>query len=352
MYGRKGWIKPDARGFIDGLIEGVVVHRDGRPIDCNERFEDLTGYALHELRDIYLPDLIVGEKERTECIERIARHDRGSYEFSIRRKTGEVIPVMVAPSEIEFEGAPVRIVGLLDLRPLRASESALQMANQTVANALFATVASLGTALESKDPYTAGHHVQVAEISKAIAIKMELPLSDQEDIYLGALIHDIGKIGVPVEILAKPGRLTGDEKALIRRHPRIGQRIASGIPFSQTVHDIVIHHHERNDSSGYPHHLPGDEIRPTTGIVALADTLDAMLSIRPYHRGCSLPDGIAELGKIRQKYHDGAFRALLDLFDSGHLKNVIARARESAMRIRTRQDLGEIAAAVSPGAGT
>jgi PAS domain S-box-containing protein len=155
-------------------------------------------------------------------------------------------------------------------------------AAQTLLKSFRETVEALAVAVETRDAHTAGHQRRVAEL--AAAISRELGLSEQriEGVYFAGLIHDIGKISVPAEILNKPGELSPLEYQLIQTHPQVGHNIIRGINFPWPIGQLVLQHHERFDGSGYPNQLKGDEILVEARILAVADVLDALLSNRPY----------------------------------------------------------------------
>lgn len=152
-------------------------------------------------------------------------------------------------------------------------------------------VSAITKITEVRDPYTAGHQRNVAELSAAIGAEMGLTDQEIRDLRLGATLHDLGKIGVPTELLTRPGRLSDPERELIRTHCRVGYDIVSAADLPDVVADIVLHHHERLDGSGYPDGLSGDQISRPARIVAVADVLDAMSSHRPYREALGL--GIA-----------------------------------------------------------
>jgi putative nucleotidyltransferase with HDIG domain len=158
-------------------------------------------------------------------------------------------------------------------------------------------IQALATALDARDQYTAGHSERVSVLSVAIARTLRLPDDDIEVIRLGALLHDIGKIGVPDEVLRKPGALTPSEYDTIKLHPVLGARILRSVPFLSRHIPIVELHHERPDGKGYPLGLRGDDIPLAARIVHVADAYDAMTSARAYRR--ALPADHA-LGEIRR----------------------------------------------------
>jgi putative nucleotidyltransferase with HDIG domain len=198
----------------------------------------------------------------------------------------------------------------LNLRlPLDGSSRELDALTETF-NALMASVVeaeaqteaaytgairALATALDARDPYTAGHSERVSVLSVAIGRALNLAPDEIEVIRLGALLHDIGKIGVPDEVLRKPGALTTEEFEAIRLHPVLGARILRSVPFLARHIAIVELHHERPDGRGYPKGLRGDDIPLAARIVHVADAYDAMTSARAYRAARPAVDAVREL---------------------------------------------------------
>jgi putative nucleotidyltransferase with HDIG domain len=165
-------------------------------------------------------------------------------------------------------------------------------------------VGSLANALDARDPYTAGHSWRVSHFSCAIASALQLEPSDIERIRVGALLHDIGKIGIADSLLQKPRRLTKKEDAIIRQHPVIGRRILEGVQGFAPFLEAVEQHHENWDGSGYPHGQSGDETRIDARIIHVADAYDAMTTHRPYRRGLTHDEAISELVEFAGRQFD------------------------------------------------
>lgn len=165
-------------------------------------------------------------------------------------------------------------------------------------------VQSISEVVEVRDPYTAGHQYRTASLASAISQMLGLSKEKTEIIFLSALLHDIGKIAVPSEILTKPGRLDSVEFELVKRHPVVGYRILKNIPFPFPIHDIVIQHHERLNGSGYPKGLKGDEILVESKIIAVADVVEAMMSHRPYRPALGLEATLEEISRGKGKLFD------------------------------------------------
>lgn len=158
----------------------------------------------------------------------------------------------------------------------------LQKSLRRTKKTLWDTVTSLASVAEVRDPYTSGHQRRVAELARAIARHLELPEEQTEGIYVAGLVHDIGKISVPAEILTKPTKLKEIEFEMIKEHPQVSYDVLRPVEFPWPIAQIVLQHHERLDGSGYPNGVSGDDILIEAKILAVADVVEAMASHRPY----------------------------------------------------------------------
>jgi putative nucleotidyltransferase with HDIG domain len=172
-------------------------------------------------------------------------------------------------------------------------------------------IRALAAALDARDPYTAGHSDRVSVLSVAISRQLKLPPADVEVIRLGALLHDIGKIGIPDQVLTKPGVLTEAEFDIIKQHPVIGARMLRSVTFLAPHIPIVERHHERPDGQGYPGGMRGDDIPLGARIVHVADAYDAITSARAYRRARPSADALRELWRCAgTEYHAEIVAAL------------------------------------------
>jgi putative nucleotidyltransferase with HDIG domain len=174
----------------------------------------------------------------------------------------------------------------------------LKEALETLHHMYHSTLMALGTALDSRDADSDWHSLRVTLYALRIARQVGVPKAQATVIEQGALLHDIGKIGVPDALLRKPGPLTPGEWLLMRKHPEIGYRILSGIGFLQEAAVLVLHHHERYDGKGYPSGLRGEEISLGARIFAVADTLDCMTSVRPFQAATSYEAACDEIRRV------------------------------------------------------
>jgi len=195
------------------------------------------------------------------------------------------------------------------------NRSAERMENVALYEGLYenmlSTLNSLAKTLDARDPHTAQHSTRVTTLSMAMADALELSDLERDTLYISASLHDIGKVGIPDDILLKPGRLTDAEFDIIRKHPDIGADILKPLPPMSRETEIIRHHHERYDGKGYPSGLTASEIPYLSRIIALADSFDAMTSDRPYRKGMSIEEAIREITACKGLQFDPV---LADLF--------------------------------------
>mgnify|MGYP000116608085 CR=1 FL=1 len=191
--------------------------------------------------------------------------------------------------------------------------------------ALEATIAAMSKTMEWRDPYTAGHQKRVADIAVLIGEKLGLEKERLQGLHMAGMVHDIGKVAIPSEILTKPTVLTALERQMVQGHVESGYQILKDVPFNWPIADIVRQHHERIDGSGYPLGLKGDEILLESKILAVADTLEAMASHRPYRPAKTLAETFSELESLSGVYFDQVVvRVALDLFkDESLIKKML-----------------------------
>jgi PAS domain S-box-containing protein len=198
---------------------------------------------------------------------------------------------------------------------LEAEYQQRTQAQHQLTEALTAMVSAMVTAVETRDPYTAGHENRAAEIACAIGKELGWDANKLMGLRMAAMVHDFGKISVPTRILSKPDRLTPEEWELMVKHPETGYEILKDIPFTWPVADIMRQHHEKLDGSGYPLGLMGDEILPEAKVLAVADIVEAMTSDRPYRKGLDLQVALEEIERQAGVTVDAeAVRACVRLF--------------------------------------
>ena len=176
-------------------------------------------------------------------------------------------------------------------------------------------ITAIAATVEMRDPYTAGHQRRVANLATAIARELQMPEDQIEGLYLAGVVHDVGKMRVPAEILCKPGRLSVIEYSLIKEHPEAGFEILKSINFPWPIPQIVLQHHERQNGLGYPHGIHDTEILLEAKILAVADVVEAMMSHRPYRAGLGIDAALEAITNDRGKlYEPAVVDACLKLF--------------------------------------
>ncbi|MRR50399.1 MAG: response regulator [Rhodocyclaceae bacterium] len=201
---------------------------------------------------------------------------------------------------------------------LRVTCEALQESQHQYRRMLEQTIQAIALTIEKRDPYTAGHQLRVAELAVAIARELGLPADQIEGLRLGGMIHDLGKIYLPAEILSRPGRLTEPEFALVKTHSDVGGQILQQVEFPWPVMEMILQHHERLDGSGYPKGLRGDQIILEARILAVADVVEAMASHRPYRAALGIEKALDEIRRGAGKVYDPELaNVCLRLFETG-----------------------------------
>jgi len=305
------------RTLTDNAQDAVIVLGNQGNISLwNRAAERLFGYSAKEVLGKDITSLIIPERYRDRHHQghRLFR-DTGQGQFvgetvevSALHRNGEAFPVELSISAAKTNGQWYALGMVRDLRERKHNELALH-------RSLEGTIDVVVKALEARDPYTAGHERRVAELSFAIGEALGFSESVLEGLRLGALIHDVGKINLPAELLSKPTKLAVLEYQLIQEHARVGYEILREVDFPWPIADIAHQHHERMDGSGYPQGLCGEAICQEARIVAVADVVEAMVSHRPYRPGLGIDKTLGEIRRGRgQQYDADVADACLQLF--------------------------------------
>lgn len=179
-------------------------------------------------------------------------------------------------------------------------------------------IAALAGAIESRDQQSAGHLERVVQYALATGTELGLAAEKHRDLWLGAVLHDVGMIAVPEVVINKPGPLTPEEWRLVREHPLVGSRLVQGVPSLEPARPGILHHHERWDGSGYPAGLKGDEISLEGRVLAVADAFAAMLSERPYRKALSEAEAVDEVKRSAgRQFERRVVRAFLTAHEKG-----------------------------------
>ncbi|WP_165475016.1 HD domain-containing phosphohydrolase [Legionella yabuuchiae] len=260
----------------------------------------------------------VHPEDRKRVQKRYAeKHETGSFDakYRIIRPDGQIryIHARVFPVYDEHNNL-YRTAGVAEdiTEEMQIAEDKLS-ASDNVEHSIHELMVAIITAFEQRDPYTVGHQNNVAYLSKAIAQELKFDKKRLKGLEIAALVHDIGKIGIPAEILNKPKELTKIEYELIKTHPQAGYDILKGIQFPWPVAEMVLMHHERMDGSGYPHGLKGEQILFEARIIAVADCLDELLAARAYNPPLDPKTALAKIQEKKEKFDQKVLKACTHL---------------------------------------
>jgi len=207
-----------------------------------------------------------------------------------------------------------------DIHDLKQSQNEMLNILEKLQKTLEGTIQTIDLITEARDPYTSGHQKRVAELSVAVAKELALPEDQIQGIYYAGLIHDLGKIQIPSEMLSKPGKLSKLEFDLIKTHPEAGYNMLKRIEFPWPLAEIVYQHHERMDGSGYPQKLKGDEILLEARIIGVADVIEAMSSHRPYRPALGMNVALEEIKKNKSiLYDEKVTEVFIELIEQGYV---------------------------------
>ncbi len=304
---RERWFSTILKSISDAVI---AVDDQGRVTFMNPvaerlvdfKFEDGGGKSLREKIKIAEEEMSIFQKKTQ--VSKVKLHF--PREFVLVAPNSEKIPVEFSDSSIKDEKGNEFgcVLVFRDLRERKMVQEELEQSNKKLRKLLQETIKSLASAAEKRDPYTAGHQERVTRLACAIAEEMNLSPERIEGIQMAGIIHDIGKIYVPAEILSKPTSLDPPEIALIQKHPQVGYEILKGIEFPWPIAEIVLQHHERMLGSGYPRGLQGEEILLEARIIGVADVVEAMYSHRPYRPSLGIEAALKEIFVNRAFLYD------------------------------------------------
>ena len=311
------------RDLFEHAVEGIFqITPDGKFLNVNSAYAKMIGFQSPEemIKKLHAfsKQHYVYPEQRKELLSKIEKQGIvRNFEAQVSRFNGEKIWISVTARSIrDADGKLQYYEGMVeDITSRKQSEEQLNKTLHNLRVAMEGAIHSIARTVEAKDPYTAGHQQRVGVLSRAIAINMDLSPDIVEGVYLAGSIHDLGKISIPAEFLAKPGKLTEYEFMLIKTHPDVGYKILRDIDFPWPVAEIVLQHHERNDGSGYPKGLKGDNILIEAKIIAVADVIETITFSRPYRPAYGLDLALQEIERNKDILFDSeVVNACVDLF--------------------------------------
>ena len=324
----------DDLGILDSLK--IVLGRNGLRLDTFQNPVEAIDRLKDEHYDLLLLDFIMDEMNGNQVVQNIRIFDKNLY---ILLLTGhkDLAPPLQTLKELDIQGYCEKsdnldqLVLLVEsalksvdqMRIINQINEELAEKNAELEQAYLDTVKILRQTVEAKDPYTRGHSDRVSAFAVLLGRKLGLSENDLETLRVGGLFHDIGKIGIPDNVLTKDDRLTENEFSQIKEHPTIGAHILGNAKVFQDIIPIVKHHHERYDGHGYPSNLVGEDIPYLVRIVTVVDTFDAMTSNRSYRRALTLDAVKEEIEKCKGTQFDPVIaQTFLNIIDSDEVKKI------------------------------
>ena len=306
----------------DGIL--ILDFNTGLIMDVNPFLTRLLGYDREELigKELWEIGPFI---DKTAAIEAYAILKEKGYiryeDLPLQKKNGSITNVEFVSNAYGVNGQRVIQCNIRDITDRKILEKQLLEYQHSVSVGMREMVTALATLIDARDPYTAGHQSRVADLAVAIANEMDFPQHSIEGVKIAAMIHDIGKVAIPAEVLTKPRALSSFELAMLRNHVQAGFNIVKHIHFPWPIAQIILQHHERLDGSGYPNGLSGDNILDEARIIAVADTVEAMSSNRPYRASLGVDAALKVIedgsGII---FDEGVVKACLKLFKQNDYK--------------------------------
>jgi putative nucleotidyltransferase with HDIG domain/PAS domain S-box-containing protein len=303
----------------------MIIDRQGVITFCNPAAQELLHLSATQLEQRMFASvaslMVEGDATASDPRRLVLRHagtGRRSLNAILQHASGHCPVEISATVTGDSPDRAGTVLVLRDMTTRRRDKASLTKALDELQRVFEQTVMALAVTSEKRDPYTAGHQQRVARLACAIAARTGMDVHRCQGIRMAGLLHDIGKIYVPSEILTKPATLSAIEQNIMRTHPRVGFDILKGVDFPWPVAQTVLQHHERLDGSGYPLGLCKDDILPESRVLAVADVVEAMFSHRPYRPSLGLTHALDEIRTgAGTLYCADAVRACLELFDEG-----------------------------------
>lgn len=314
--------------ILDSAGEGILgLDTDLRIVFINRSGLVLLGYDIKEIVG-EMPGTFLRDGGNDDLFSMLTRFDTEndggqpeavSFKLTIWKKNGGSFPAECTLSPMREEDSIAGFVFTIsDVSERVKAQEEIERGYISLRNLLFDSIHAMSIALEFRDPYTAGHQMRVAGLAVAIAKELKISEEQVRGVYLAGIVHDIGKINVPSDILSRPSKLTNPEYQLIQVHAEAGYKILRDVDYPWPIAETVYQHHERLDGSGYPRKLAGDAIILEARIIAVADVVEAMASHRPYRPALGIEAALDEIRKGSGNIYDEKIvDACLSVFEKG-----------------------------------
>lgn len=301
------------QSIVNSALDAIILSADdGSIIAWHDQAEQIFGWRQDEVLGQSIHELIIPARYHAAHLagmQNFLATGKGPalgkrIEMTALHRDGHEFPVDLAIAAHWRDGRYEFSAFIRDITERKLAEEKQQSLIRSRDRAMEDGLLSVATALEQRDPYTAGHQQRVAELAMAIAKVMGLSDHQIHGIRLAGIVHDIGKIQTPAEILTRPVRLSQEEYALIKMHAQNGYEILRGVDFPWPIAQVALQHHERMDGSGYPQGLKGEQIILEARIIAVADVIESMAFNRPYRHSVGMEKALEEINRNRGLYYD------------------------------------------------
>jgi PAS domain S-box-containing protein len=296
------------RGLVEQSLTGIYVLQDGKLAYVNPRFAELLGQTPDDMVGRDPDSYVLAEDQPLRHANLNVLLDRQqptvAYSLRARRKDGTIIELGVHGAYAVFNDKPAVIGMAQDITERKRAQDQITAYTHQLERSMLETVRAVSNIGELRDPYTSGHERRVGALARAIGAELGLAGDRCKGLEVIGLLHDIGKITVPSELLSKPGALMPVELEIIEAHAEAGYHILKDVEFPWPVAKSILQHHERLDGSGYPRGLRGEEILLEARIIAVADVVEAMSSHRPYRVGHGIDRALEEIAKDGGRLYD------------------------------------------------
>ncbi len=304
----------NSRKHYKDLIEktGIAIlidDEEGNFKYVNKRYAEIFGFSVEEMKKqsiqsrVYPDDVEIVAKYHSERVN--GKNVPSKYEYRGVRKDGSIAYLEVYAEALKRDG---KIVGtrsyLWDITERKQAEKNIQQSMAALRKLLGGVISVIASVVEVRDSYTSGHQRRVADLARTIAIEIGISQDKIDGIRSAGVIHDLGKICIPAEILSKPSKLNGPEFELIKAHPQVAYDILKDIEFPWPIARIIYQHHERMNGSGYPQGISGEDICLEARVLAVADVVEAMASHRPYRPALGIGVALKEIEKNKGSLYD------------------------------------------------
>jgi len=305
--------------FDTAKVGMAIVEEDATISLVNPEFERFTGYSKEEVEGkMSWAKLIHSDdaKRMLDYTKEQRKNQKGvPTEYELRMEVKNRLRDALIVVDL-IPGTGKTVISLLDITERKEAE-------EQVKHSFVELAETVSRVMGSRDPYTASHQQKVAKLARLIGEKMELNEDRLLGLYIGGLLHDIGKASIPTDILSKPGELTEEEFNLVRSHTKQGYSILKDTNFPWPIADMVVHHHERLDGSGYPHGISADAVSLEARILAVCDVVEAMTAHRPYRPAKSKEEAMKEISDGRgTKYDPEVVDIMLEVIGSGEFQSL------------------------------